>query len=428
MLKLNIPSLTTKSHELPKFRLIRQEIPCPQISDIKKSIHEEFQKIKLEELVKAGDTIAITASSRGIPHQALILKIVVNYFKKLKTKPFIIPAMGSHGGGTIEGQLAILHDRGITERNMGCPIKATMEVVKIEETEFGMPVVIDKHAASADKIFLINQIKSHSKFIGDIESGLSKMCLMGLGKHFGAKTYHQFISRYSWKEVMKATREILMKKTAIIGGLAIIQNINDEIAEVHALRIEEIPKREPLLLKRSKELTEKMPFRELDLLIIDEMGKNIFGTGMNPNICGRKSSSPIDVQWVFIRGLTEETRGNAQGIGLADFTTKRVIEKIDLFQTYTNALTAYRTDSPKLPVILLNDQAVLNTVAEMMSSIPSSHIRIAWIKNTLKLKTMLISEALLKEVESNMQVHFIGNPEILQFDGEGFLLNSKKYW
>ncbi len=428
MVNLQIPNFNIKDYELPKVRCVQQAIPLPLIENIESKIREELKKIGINENIKMGEKIAITASSRGIPNQALILKTIATYFKELKTEPFIIPAMGSHGGATAEGQLSLLRDYGITEKKVGCPLKSSMEVVKIGETNTGIPVYLDKYAALADKIFIFNRIRSHSKFIGEVESGLSKMCLMGLGKHEGTKLYHQFIEQQSWPEVVDAIRNVVFNKAKIIGGLAIIQNINNQIAELHALRPEEFSTKEPILLQRYKELTEKMPFQYIDLLIVDEMGKNIFGTGMDTNITGRKSVSKIRIKWLFVRDLTEETHGNAQGIGLADFTTKRVIEKIDLSKTYLNALTAYRTDSPKLPIILSTDKDVFNIISFLLGPDEMSSLQMVWIQNTSKLLKMLVSEALFEQVQSNELLRFCGEAESIKFDSEGFLITSKKYW
>lgn len=415
-------------NEFPKVRCIRQSIKYPLVSNLRAEIRKQMEEFGVRGKISAGDSVALTGSSRGINHQDRILKEVVQYIQKLDAHPFIIPAMGSHGGATTKGQLHILKEYGITEKTMGCPIKASMEVVKIGECELGSPVYVDKYAFSADKVILINKIKTHSKFVGRIESGLCKMCLMGLGKHKGAKQYHKMVATHSWPEVLESVSEVVLKTLPIVCGIGLIQNSQKKIAEIHILAPEELPRKEPQLLERYKGLIGKIPFKNIDLLIVDEMGKNIFGTGMDTNITGRKSSSPMNVQWLFVRDLTKETHGNAQGIGLADFTTHRLVNKIDFSQTYLNALTAYRTDSPKIPINLPNDKEVLKNVFNLAHLEDNSQFRLVWIKNTLELSKFIISEAFFKEVRTRDDLRFIGESVPLKFNSEGFLENSKQYW
>jgi len=415
-------------NNFPLIRCVYQNIKTPRIDDLDVELRDKLNEFGLKNSVKPNETIAITAGSRGINHLNTILKTLVEYLKELKASPFIIPAMGSHGGGTEEGQLQILTDYGITEEVMGCPIKASMEVVEIGESEFETPVYLDKHASLADKIIVVNKIKSHSKFTGEVESGLSKMSLFGLGKHKGAKLYHRLIDRYGWPRVSKSLLKVVLKNAPIAYGIGIVQNINNEPAQLYVLRPKEFFTKEPELLRKYKELTEYLPFKEIDLLIVDEMGKNIFGTGMDTNITGRKEGSNMQVKWLFVRDLTEASHGNAQGVGLADFTTKKLVDKIDYRKMYTNALTALRTDSPKIPVFLENDREVLNTISDMVGAEEVSALRIVWIKNTLELEKILVSEYFFDQIKSRNNLSFVGDAESLQFDEDGFLANSKKYW
>lgn len=412
----------------PTIQCIQQTKKRSTVSDLKLNIKEKLDSFQIKNHINKDDSIALTASSRGINHQALILKIIIDYLKKCNAKPFIIPAMGSHAGATVEGQLQVLQAYGIKKELMGCPIKATMEVVEIAKSEFGSPIYIDKYAFSADKIIILNSIKTHSKFVGEVESGLTKMCLMGLGKHKGAKSYHQIIAHHSWDEVSKKFRDIILQKLPIICGIGILQNNYNEVAELHILAPQEFESEEPKLLGRYKEIQLGIPFNDIDLLIVDEMGKNIFGTGMDTSITGRKPNSKMDVQWLFVRDLTEETHGNAQGIGLADFTTDRVIEKINFSKTYVNALTAYRTDSAKIPIHFSNDKNVLQEVFNLANYKDPSEFRLVWIKNTLQLDRILISEVFFNDILSRGDLSFVGEPEPLRFDPNGFLINSKNYW
>jgi hypothetical protein len=418
----------SNNNYFPLIRCVHQNIKTPSIFDLEGELRGKLNEFGLKNSIKPNETVAITAGSRGITHLNIILKTLVDYLKELKASPFIIPAMGSHGGGTTKGQLQILEDYGITEEAIGCPIKASMEVVEIGESEFGTPVYLDKHAFLADKIIVVNKIKSHSKFTGEVESGLSKMSLLGLGKHEGAKIYHRLVDQYGWPRVSKSLLKVVLKSAPIVCGIGIVQNINNEPAQLHVLHPDEFFTKEPELLRNYKELTEHLPFKEIDLLIVDEMGKNIFGTGMDTNITGRKEGSNMQVKWLFVRDLTEASHGNAQGVGLADFTTKKLVDKIDYRKMYTNALTALRTDSPKIPVFLQNDREVLNTISDMVGEVDVSTLRIVWIKNTLELRKIIVSEYFFDQVESRDNLSFIGDKESIKFDADGFLINSKKYW
>ncbi|MBD3195308.1 MAG: DUF2088 domain-containing protein [Candidatus Lokiarchaeota archaeon] len=417
-----------KDLRLPKIRCIEQEILTPHIKNLESVLRDKIQKFQLKDLINQGDNVALTASSRGIKDQYLILKFLVKYIKDLNANPFIIPAMGSHGGGTAQGQLTILEEYGITEQTMECPIKSSMEVISIGQNEFGTPIFVDNFVAQADKIILLNKIKTHSKFVGNVESGLSKMLLIGLGKHHGAKIYHRLIEQYSWSEIINSLRNEILNRLPIILGIAIVQNAFNQTAEIHFLTPDKFETKEPNLLKRYKDISPKLPFRDIDLLIVDEMGKNIFGTGMDTNITGRKSDSTMKVKWIFIRDLTFETHGNAQGIGLADFTTDKLVDKIDLKQTYENALTAYRTDSPKIPIHFPSDREVLRKIIDIVGSNESMNLKIVWIKNTLELRKLLISKAYDDEVDNKKELRFIGNSEKFKFSENGFLLNSIDYW
>ncbi|MFO8019758.1 MAG: lactate racemase domain-containing protein [Promethearchaeia archaeon] len=413
---------------LPNIRCIHQKFNSPTLEKIEHSVQSELTKCGLKETIHSHQQVAITGSSRGIKHQALILKTIVDYIKRLNARPFIFPAMGSHGGGTAVGQRRILADYGITEESIGCPIRTTMEVEIIGTSEFGTPIYIDQYAAGADHIILVNSVKSHSKFVGKVESGLSKMALIGLGKHKGAQLYHRLINQYSWSTIVNSIREQVLENAPIRCGLGIIQNANHGIADIIALAPHEFATKEPDLFKKSKHLMAHLPFREIELLIVDEMGKEIFGTGMNSMITGRKPNSPNKVLWLFVRDLTEQTHGNAQGIGLADFTTKRLVNKIDFEQTYMNALTAFRTDSPKLPVFLDSDRAVMESIVKLKGKNYIKGLKMVWIKNTLKLNKMLVSEAFFEEVREKDTLSFSSDPESLKFDSKGFLVNSKNYW
>ena len=420
--------MNEKENNFPLIRCVHQSVRNPSIEDIEDTLRAKLVEFDLKSLIKPQDTVAITAGSRGINKLSTMLKTLVECLKELKASPFIIPAMGSHGGGSAEGQIQILTDYGVTEENVGCPIKASMEVVELGKSEFGTLVYLDKFASTADKIIVVNKINTHSDFVGEVESGLSKMCLIGLGKHKGAITYHQTIEKYGWPRVSKSILKIVLEKAPIVCGIAVVQNIDNQLSQLHILRPDEFFTKEPILLKNYKENTEHLPFRELDLLVVDWMGKNIFGSGMDTNIIGRKEGSPMKVRWVFVRDLTEESHGNSIGVGLADFTTKKLVDKIDYHKMYTNAFAARHTNSCKLPVFLENDKAVMNAIFSMLTEEEGSTFRMIWIKNTLELEKILVSEYLFDQIEARDNLEFVGDAESIGFDKDGFLTNSNKYW
>ncbi len=392
---------------LPQMLKIRQIYAQPKIMDIPSTVITQLNQLNLQKIVKKGQTIAITAGSRGILHMDKILSTIVSYFQKIGAKPFIFPAMGSHGGGTAEGQLEVLKNYKITEEAIHCPIKASMDVDIIDTTSLGTPIFIDRYAHQADHIFVVNRIKPHTKFTGRVESGLMKMCLIGMGKREGARTYHRAIAHHSWDTIVNAATNKIISNLSILGGLAIIQNANEELAELHCLPPEKFECEEPKLLEIARNLMAKIPFNNIDLLIVDEMGKEISGTGMDTNITGRKEGSKMQINRVYIRSLTDQSHGNAQGIGLADYTLQSLVDKIDIPATYINSQTAYRTDTCKIPMTLSSDFEVMK-IARRMCGVDDNpnNFRIIWIKNTLELQTFYASEAFMSEIldESHLQI------------------------
>ncbi len=402
--------------------LLKQEFEGPEVKDIPARVREELGKLDLDRKIRPGDTVAITAGSRGIRHIDIITKSVVNEMKKLEALPFIIPAMGSHGGGTAEGQMKVLAGYGITEESMGCEIRSSMETVVIGTSRLGTKVYLDRYASEADHIAVVNRVKPHTKLIGEVESGLMKMCIIGLGKRDGARTYHREIDRHSWMEVLESVADTVIEKSPIAFGLAVLQNAREEIGKLVALKPDEFYSAEKDLLKEAGGMMARLPFDDVDLLIVDEMGKDISGTGMDTNITGRKEGSAMKVVRVFVRDLTEHTGGNAQGIGLADFTTKRLVDRIDYDALYVNALTAYRTDSCKIPMYFETDRQVLATALDMAGAERPEEYKVAWIKNTLEIEKIAVSEAYLDRARGSDSLNIKGayKPE---FDDYGNLVS-----
>lgn len=399
----------------PDFYIVEQIFDCPEIEDIEGEVKRELGKLNLRKKIFPGQTVAITAGSRGIKNIDIITRAVVDEMKLYGARPFIIPAMGSHGGATAEGQKDVLAGYGITEIAMGCEIRSSMETVIIGQTSIGTDVYLDKIASQADHIAVVNRIKPHTKLIGTIESGLMKMCLIGLGNRDGARTYHRAIDHYSWMDIVDSVTDIVVKNAPIAFGLALIQNAYENIGKIAAVRPEDFSSVEPLLLEDARAMMGRLPFKDIDLLIVDEMGKDVSGTGMDTNITGRKEGTSMKVVRVYVRDLTPMTHGNAQGIGLADFTTRRLVNKIDYKALYINSLTAYRTDSCKIPMTFENDREALKTAIDMAGVENHEEYKAVWIKNTLDLEKIAVSTAYLKRIKENQQLKILSGPHTLKF-------------
>lgn len=406
---------------LPKLYMLQRETVQNGIVDIAGAVRDALSRRGLQSIIRPGESVALTAGSRGIRRIDTIMAETVRYLASIGAKPFIVPAMGSHGGGTAEGQRAILSSYGITEEAMGCEIRASMDVVQIGVTSLGTPVYMDAHAASTDHIGVINRVKPHTKLSGDIESGLVKMCMIGLGKREGAATYHRAIERHSWMEIVRSVMEVVLAENAVSFGLAIVQNAREEIARIEALLPDEFLTREVELLNEARALMGRLPSDDIDLLIVDEMGKEISGTGMDTGVTGRKEGSPVRVGRIFVRDLTEETKGNAQGIGLADFTTRRLVKKIDFAKLYLNSQTAYRTDTCKIPMTFETDREAVETALRMSGTGSPDELRLVWIRNTLRLETVAVSKAVLDGLSG--EYGSARGPFDAGFDAEGRLVS-----
>lgn len=420
----NVISNLLSDIKLPKMAKIRQKFSRPIIDDIPLAIYNEVNKPEIAKNIKKGNTIAITVGSRGVANIALITKELVRNVKKLGGEPFIIPAMGSHGGATAKGQVEVLNSLGVTEEYIDAPIKATMETVKIGETPDGKPVFIDKYAAEADGIIVVGRVKPHTAFRGKYESGLMKMMAIGLGKQKGADICHAEGFKYM-AHYVPLFANVIIENANILFGLALVENAYDETCKIVALNKEEIPEKEPDLLVESKKLMPKIMFDTFDVLVVDEIGKNISGDGMDPNItatyCTPYASGGPEIQRVVVLDLTEETHGNAVGIGMADFTTKRAYNKINLEITYPNALTCIVVDTVKIPMILNNDYEAIAAAVKTCSEIDKNNPRIVRIKNSLHIDEIYISEALLEEAKNNPDIEILEEPKPFGFDENGNL-------
>jgi hypothetical protein len=412
--------------KLPRFIKIRQRFSGPVVEDIDKTVAEQFDAIHLDEKITPGMRIAITAGSRGIANIPFIIRAAVNELKRRGAEPFIIPSMGSHGGATAEGQVEVLESLGITEKFCGAPIVSSMEVVQIGETSDGVPVYIDRNAWEADGILLMGRIKVHTDFKSQFESGLMKMAAIGLGKHEQALQIHSFGVR-GLMETMPRVAQVMFEKANILCGVAILENALEQTAKIEAIPTEKIHEREPELLRESIELMPKLPVEELDLLIVDEIGKNYSGTGMDTNIIGRIRILGVEepktprIKYVLASDLSEESHGNALGIGLADLTTERLFGKIDFRKMNENVITSTFIHRAAIPIVLENDREAIKTALRVNWGVAPDKARIIRIPNTLHLEYLFASEILLPELEAMDHIEIIGEFEELQFTEEGYL-------
>jgi hypothetical protein len=422
------PSLESVAMPFPRMLRLRQKFDCPRLDDIPGEVERQLQTLKMGTKVIPGQTVAITVGSRGIANIAVVTRAIVAHFRRLQAVPFIVPAMGSHGGGTAEGQRQIVEGYGITEEFVGAEIRSSMETVVVDQTPQGIPVHFDRHAFEADHVVVAGRVKPHTGFVGEIESGLHKMMLIGLGKHEGAKIYHRAISDYSWLEIVTAVAGSVLRKCRIVCGVGIVENAYDETALIAAVAPHDFLRRERELLVLAKQWMPRLPFKKVDLLIVDELGKNISGSGMDTNVIGRKyndhratENDSVAVKTIFVRGLTEATHGNACGIGLAEFTNNRTIAAIDKRITAINAITGGHVPSASLPVSLETDREVLEAAFPTIGLTQPERARVLHISNTLQLSELLASEACLPLIESRGDLAIVEEPRDMEFDEEGNL-------
>ncbi|HCN20268.1 MAG: hypothetical protein A3C38_04710 [Planctomycetes bacterium RIFCSPHIGHO2_02_FULL_50_42] len=407
----------------PKMIKVRQTFFTQKIEDVSSATEREILRLQLGSRIKTGDTVAVTAGSRGISEIASITRTAVHVLKGMGAEPFIVPAMGSHGGATAQGQTEVLARYGIREASMGVPVMSSMDVVDMGMSKMGFPVYIDRYAAEADHIVLINRIKAHTRFSGRIESGLVKMLLVGLGKEKAATIYHRAILEYHFEEIAHSIVPVLLERLPVLFGLAIIENARGEVAELETVLPKKFLEREPELLEKATRLMAKLPFDQTDLLIVDEMGKDISGTGMDTSIIGKKDNSRIKIKRIFVRDLTDKSDGNACGIGLADFTTKRLVDKINYHKTYVNCITGLRPEAAKIPITYSTDREALSHALNTLGLVEPEMARVIRIKNTNDLEELSVSESYKEELDGYRDMEILSEPEIMSFDREGNLLS-----
>ena len=395
---------------------VRQSVSEQQVDNVSAAVWNGLNAVALSERVRPGMRVAVAVGSRGISCYREVVKAVVETLQALGAEPFLVPAMGSHGGGTAEGQHAVLVGYGMAD--LGVPIHSSLEVKQIGETG-GMPIYWDRHAAEADAVIPVNRVKAHTAFRADHESGLCKIMTIGLGKKRGAATLHA----HDAGTAIPLAAQVILKNMPVVAGVAIVENGRHAAAEIAVLPGERIFQEEPRLLRQAKALQPSIPFDDLDLLVVHEMGKNISGTGMDTNIIGmwRRNGGPKDPNFrvLAVLDLTPDSHGNASGVGLADLIPERLRAKIDWHATYTNCLTAGNFAAAKQPVTLASDREVIET--GLMGK-NTATARVAWIQNTLELETLWLSPALLEEVGKMQTLTQVGKAQEVQFTAGGALL------
>ncbi|KOO42980.1 lactate racemase domain-containing protein [Priestia koreensis] len=411
---------------LPKFAKIRQRFSATSITDIATCIEEEFQKQNATQKIQPGMEIAITVGSRGIANIPLIVKCVADEIKKREAVPFIIPAMGSHGGATAEGQVEVLEGLGVTEESTGCEIRSSMDVVEVGETSAGIPVYVDKYAYEADGIIVMGRVKPHTDFKSEIESGVLKMASIGMGKHKQALALHTY-GIHGIRDMMPEVGKVAMANSKTLYGVGIVENAHEETAIIQMMDPLHIEEEEKMLLKKAFELMPSLPMKELDLLIVDEIGKNYSGTGMDTNIIGRirvlgvKEPESPSIKYVLASNLSDASHGNALGIGLADLTTKRLFNKLDLKKMNENVVTSTFLDRAKIPIVLDNDREAIAAALRANWGVEDEEARIARIPNTLHIGEMYVSQKVYEELKDHENIEIIEELMELSFDSDGYL-------
>jgi len=422
---MNIFESILEAVPLPEVCRVQLIFPRPRIENVEQEFLDKLRSGGLLARIPKGATVAITVGSRGVSNQLLVVRSLVNELKRHGTDPFVVPAMGSHGGATAEGQTELLHRMGFSEGAIGAPIRSSMEVVDLGTTRTGLPVFVDRHAYEADALIVLNRIKPHVSFRGRYESGLMKMIAIGLGKQKGAEACHDAGFGEMAENIHDIAR-VVIERGNIAFGIGLLENAYHETCGIEILDAEEIPEKEIALQERAKQLLPSLHFPSLDVLVVEEIGKDISGTGMDTNIIGRYTtpypSGGPRISRIVVLGLTANTHGNANGLGVADFTTRRVFEAFSFEQTYPNSLTSTATASVKIPMVLENDRLAIQAAIKTCNILDKYNVRLVRIKNTLHLDEIHVSAAMLDEVEKHENMNILGKPQPLRFDERGTLL------
>ncbi|SDB12517.1 protein of unknown function [Desulfonatronum thiosulfatophilum] len=410
------------SVRFPDMALIRRKLDTRELGDVAEVLAAQAGDLDLASRIAPGQSVAIAVGSRGIHRLDQVVRALGDLFRGLGAQPFIVTAMGSHGGATALGQEQVLESLGITARSMGVPVRSGVETVELGTTAQGMPVLVDALAARADHLVVVNRIKAHTKFKGPVESGLMKMLAVGLGNDLGARRLHSLAPVHGMFALIESTALTILKRGNLLCGVGLVEN---GVGRLHTLRIllpQEIPYQENHLLTLAKKLAPKLPFSELDVLIVDQIGKDISGTGMDTNVTGRNRdilgdfATSTQIKRIFVRDLSPGTEGNALGIGFADVTTDRVVRSLDYSKTMINALTGLSPEKAALPLHLPSDRLALAAAIHTLGAIPPGELRISRIQNTRSLERLYVSPALLQNAPADQEL--LHPPRPMDFIGD----------
>ncbi len=409
---------------LPKMVLVRQRFAAPEVDDVAAALREELRRPEITRRVKPGMRIAVGVGSRGVAEIALIVSVTIAELKRLGAEPFIVPAMGSHGGATAEGQKQVLATLGVTEATAGCPIVSSMDVVEVGVLENGLPVLVDKQACQADGIIVINRVKAHNAFRGLNESGLVKMITIGLGKQKGADAAH-VLGFGRMAEFNVAMAKVKLARLPFLFGVATVENAYDRVAKIAAIPADQIIEAEQKLLAEAKANMAKLLLQPLDILVVDQLGKEFSGGGMDPYITGRAPTPYLDpgptATRVVVLDVTDRSHGNCCGVGMADVTTRRLFNKMSFDYTYANVLTAAETASARIGLIMESDRLAIQAAMKTSNVSDLSQIRMTRIDNTLHVKEIYVSESMLDEARRHPDIEVLGDPQPWFFDAAGNL-------
>lgn len=409
---------------IPRMARVKQNFPASAVREVAAELRAEIRRPEIANRVKPGARIAVGVGSRGVAEISLIVKVTVEELKKLGAKPFIVPAMGSHGGATAQGQIDVLASLGVTEVSAGCPILSSMDVVELGVLDNGLPVLMDKHAYEADGIIVINRIKVHNAFSGPNESGLVKMITIGLGKQKGADSCHTLGFKYM-AEFIVDMAQIKIDRLPILFGIGTVENAYDHVAKIVAIAAENIIETERKLLLEAKANMPGLLLQPMDVLIVDQIGKEFSGGGMDPYTTGRTPTPYIQTgptaTKLAVLDITDRSHGNACGLGLADVTTRRLVDKIDYDFTYANLLTSTVTTSSKIPMFMDSDRLTIQAALKTCNVLDHRKIRMVRIANSLHIGEIYISESMLAEAQKHPDITVLSEPAALTFDMAGNL-------
>lgn len=415
--------------QLSRLLEVKQNFPDRRIHDIPAEVAKQLGSSPFASRVKPGGRVAIGVGSRGITNLATIVRAVADYFKSQGLHPQIFPAMGSHGAATAQGQADVLAHYGITESAMGCPVISSLDVVPVGKTEDGIEAFMDRSAFESDGVMLIGRVKWHTDFQGKIESGLFKMMAIGLGKFAGAQRYHTYAYRLGLENVIRSVGRQVLKSGKILGGLAILEDAYHHTGQLTPVAVEEMEQKEEQLLALVKSWMGKIPVPELDILVLDEIGKNISGAGMDTKVVNRGVHGQYNpwpdtpkIHRVFVRNISDLSYNNAVGLGMADVVHDRLVNRVDWTPTMINSLTASTPAAIRTPLHFPTDRECIERMWPTVGKFDSKEVTIGWIRNTMELSPILLSENLIDEIRNNPILEIVGPAREIEFDDSGNLL------